>query len=78
MAFVGLLEGYPYEIFTGLQDDEEGIALPKSVTKGKISSKQPKTAVIVTTSSSRISVVIRLPLRACQRSLTQSIGTMRS
>ena len=36
VAFVGLLEGYPYEIFTGLQDDEEGIALPKSVTKGKI------------------------------------------
>jgi len=36
MAFVGLLDGYPYEIFTGLQDDEEGIALPKTVTKGKI------------------------------------------
>lgn len=36
VAFVGLLNGYPYEIFTGLQDDEEGIALPKSVTKGKI------------------------------------------
>ena len=36
VAFVGLLNGYPYEIFTGLQDDEEGIALPKSVTKGRI------------------------------------------
>lgn len=36
VAFVGLLDGYPYEIFTGLQDDEEGIVLPKSVTKGKI------------------------------------------
>ena len=36
MAFVGLLDGYPYEIFTGLQDDEEGIVLPKTVTKGKI------------------------------------------
>ena len=36
VAFVGLLNGYPYEIFTGLQDDEEGILLPKSVTKGKI------------------------------------------
>ena len=36
VAFVGLLEGYPYEIFTGLQDDEEGIVLPKTVTKGKI------------------------------------------
>lgn len=36
VAFVGLLDGYPYEIFTGLQDDDEGIVLPKSVTKGKI------------------------------------------
>ena len=36
VAFVGLLHGYPYEIFTGLQDDEEGISLPKTVTKGKI------------------------------------------
>ena len=36
VALVGLLDGYPYEIFTGLQDDEEGIMLPKSVSKGKI------------------------------------------
>ena len=36
VAFVGLLDGRPYEIFTGLQDDEEGILLPKSVTKGRI------------------------------------------
>ena len=36
VAFVGLLDGYPYEIFTGLQDDEEGIALPKSVVSGYI------------------------------------------
>lgn len=36
LAFVGLLDGYPYEIFTGLQDDDEGIMLPKSVVKGKI------------------------------------------
>ena len=36
VAFVGLLHGYPYEIFTGLQDDDEGIVLPKTVTKGKI------------------------------------------
>ncbi len=40
VAFVGLLDGYPYEIFTGLQDDEEGIMLPKSVTKGKIIKQQ--------------------------------------
>jgi ribonucleoside-diphosphate reductase alpha chain len=36
VAFVGLLDGYPYEIFTGLQDDDEGIVLPKSIVKGKI------------------------------------------
>lgn len=36
VAFVGLLDGRPYEIFTGLQDDEEGILLPKSVTSGRI------------------------------------------
>lgn len=36
IAFVGLLNGRPYEIFTGLADDEEGILLPKTVTKGKI------------------------------------------
>lgn len=36
VAFVGLLNGRPYEIFTGLQDDEEGIMLPKTVEKGQI------------------------------------------
>ena len=36
VAFVGLLNGHPYEIFTGLQDDDEGISLPKTITKGRI------------------------------------------
>ncbi len=36
VAFVGLLDGYPYEIFTGVLDDDEGIALPKTVAKGHI------------------------------------------
>ena len=36
VALVGLLNGHPYEIFTGLQDEDEGIMLPNSVTKGKI------------------------------------------
>lgn len=36
VAFVGLLDGYPYEIFTGVLDDEDGIALPKNVVKGHI------------------------------------------
>ena len=36
IAFVGLIDGEPYEIFTGLADDEDGIFCPKSVTSGKI------------------------------------------
>ena len=36
IAFVGLMDGKPYEIFTGLADDEDGIFCPKSVSHGKI------------------------------------------
>ena len=36
IAFIGLQNGRPYEIFTGIQDDDEGILLPKNVTEGKI------------------------------------------
>ncbi len=36
IAFVGLVDEKPYEIFTGLADDEDGIFCPKSVTHGKI------------------------------------------
>ena len=36
VAFVGLLDGYPYEIFTGVLDDDEGISLPKNIVKGHI------------------------------------------
>lgn len=36
IAFVGLLGGKPYEIFTGFSDDEDGILLPRSITKGFI------------------------------------------
>ncbi|MDO4511496.1 MAG: adenosylcobalamin-dependent ribonucleoside-diphosphate reductase [Bacteroidales bacterium] len=36
IAFIGLIDGKPYEIFTGIADDEEGIFCPKSVNKGKI------------------------------------------
>ena len=36
IAFIGLIDGRPYEIFTGIADDDEGIFCPKSVTKGKI------------------------------------------
>ena len=36
IAFIGLYNGRPYEIFTGIADDEEGIMLPKAVVSGKI------------------------------------------
>ena len=36
IAFVGLMNGAPYEIFTGLADDDDGIFCPKSVSHGKI------------------------------------------
>lgn len=36
IAFVGLVDGRPYEIFTGPADDEDGIFCPKSVSRGKI------------------------------------------
>lgn len=36
IAFVGLIEGRPYEIFTGMADDEEGILIPRWVNEGLI------------------------------------------
>ncbi len=36
IAFIGLINDRPYEIFTGLADDDEGIFCPKTVSKGKI------------------------------------------
>ena len=36
IAFIGLLNGRPYEIFTGLNDEDDGIMIPKSVNSGKI------------------------------------------
>ncbi len=60
VAFVGLLKGYPYEIFTGLQDDEEGIILPKNIIKGKIIKSQMRMVPIVMISSLKINVDIRL------------------
>src|SRR5690606_10062177 len=40
IAFVGLIEGKPYEIFTGLAEDEEGIAVPRWVNEGVIIKNQ--------------------------------------
>lgn len=36
IAFIGIYQGRPYEIFTGIADDEDGILLPKNISKGKI------------------------------------------
>ncbi|MHB0754725.1 adenosylcobalamin-dependent ribonucleoside-diphosphate reductase [Polaribacter sp. M15] len=36
IAFVGIFDHKPYEIFTGLVDDEDGILIPRSVEKGVI------------------------------------------
>lgn len=36
LAFVGILNGRPYEIFTGILDEDEGIMIPKSIKKGEI------------------------------------------
>lgn len=36
IAFIGLLNGRPYEIFTGLNDEDDGIMIPKAVSRGKI------------------------------------------
>jgi len=36
IAFIGLIDGRPYEIFTGIGDDEEGLLIPRSVNSGKI------------------------------------------
>ena len=36
IAFIGLKNDKPYEIFTGIDDEEEGLSIPKRVSKGKI------------------------------------------
>ncbi|MBT8286456.1 MAG: adenosylcobalamin-dependent ribonucleoside-diphosphate reductase [Bacteroidia bacterium] len=36
IAFIGLIDGQPYEIFTGLADDEDGILVPRWVNDGLI------------------------------------------
>ncbi|MCK0123482.1 adenosylcobalamin-dependent ribonucleoside-diphosphate reductase [Gelidibacter sp. F2691] len=36
IAFIGLIDGKPYEIFTGLADDEDGILIPRWANEGVI------------------------------------------
>jgi ribonucleoside-diphosphate reductase alpha chain len=45
IAFIGLMDNKPYEIFTGLSDDEDGILLPRSITKGYIIKSQDSDGV---------------------------------
>lgn len=78
VAFVGLLDGYPYEIFTGLQDDEEGIVLPKTVTRVRSSSRPMRMEHTVMTSSLRTNAVIRPRWKVFRRSSILNIGTTRN
>ena len=75
VALVGLLDGYPYEIFTGLQDDDEGIMLPKSVTKGKIIKQMNEDGTKRYDFQFEKSVATRPPSRDSARSSTPSTGT---
>lgn len=36
IAFIGLIDGKPYEVFTGLADDEDGILIPRWANSGLI------------------------------------------
>lgn len=36
IAFIGLIDGKPYEIFTGLADDDDGILIPRWLNNGLI------------------------------------------
>ncbi len=45
IAFIGLLNGRPYEIFTGINDEDDGIMIPKNVTQEK--SPRPTIATVV-------------------------------
>ena len=77
VAFVGLLDGRPYEIFTGLQDDDEGIVLPKTVTKGKIIRQTNPDGTHRYDFQFENGAIRRL-LRACPGSSIPNTGTMQS
>ncbi|MFV0484589.1 MAG: adenosylcobalamin-dependent ribonucleoside-diphosphate reductase [Bacteroidales bacterium] len=42
IAFIGVLNGKPYEIFTGLYDEDEGLYVPRTITKGIITRRKTK------------------------------------
>ncbi len=45
IAFIGLLNGRPYEIFTGINDEDDGIMIPKTVNSGKIVKSRSESGV---------------------------------
>ncbi|MEO9569812.1 MAG: adenosylcobalamin-dependent ribonucleoside-diphosphate reductase [Polaribacter sp.] len=45
IAFVGVFDNKPYEIFTGLVDDEDGILIPRSVENGLIIKSEDENGV---------------------------------
>ena len=42
IAFIGLIDGKPYEVFTGMADDEDGILIPRWVNEGVIIKNKPE------------------------------------
>ena len=76
VAFVGLLDGHPCEICTGLQDDEEGISLPKSVTTGRIIKNIDEEGNKRYDFQFETNVDTKQPLKVCLKSSTKNIGTM--
>ena len=78
VAFVGLLDNHPYEIFTGVLDDDEASSCRRMWCRATSSRMWMSTETSVTTSSSRTSADTKSPSRVCPRSSTKSIGTMPS
>ena len=76
VAFVGLLDGHPYEIFTGLQDDEVRIYCPNRSLPDASSKTLMKKATNDMISSLKTNVDTRQPLKVCLKSSTKNIGTM--
>ena len=77
IAFVGLLDGRPYEIFTGLADDDDGILLPKNITSGKLFViTMKKLGLRVMISNSLTNVDIKQLSKVYHINLTQNIGIM--
>ena len=78
IAFIGLMDNKPYEIFTGLNDDEDGILLPRWVNEGTIIKNKEVDALRVMIFNTKINVVIRQLLKVYHTSSIRNTGIMRS